>query len=50
LTRRIYIPLPDAPAREAIIQSKISKINHDIDEEGMKVILEITEGYSCADM
>ena len=50
LTRRIYIPLPDAPAREAIIESKISKINHEIDEEGMKTILEITEGYSCADM
>lgn len=50
LTRRIYIPLPDAPAREAIIESKISKINHEIDEEGMKTILDITEGYSCADM
>jgi SpoVK/Ycf46/Vps4 family AAA+-type ATPase len=50
LTRRIYIPLPDAPAREAIISHQIAKINHDIDEEGMKEVLRITDGYSCADM
>ena len=50
LTRRIYIPLPDEGAREAILSSKLSKVNHDIDESGMKKVLKLTEGYSCADM
>ena len=50
LTRRIYIPLPDSEARQAIIQSKISKVNNDVDEAGMKEILQLTEGYSCADV
>ena len=36
LTRRIYIPLPDGEARESIISSKLAKVNHEIDEEGMK--------------
>lgn len=39
LTRRIYIPLPDEGAREAILESKLSKVSHDIDEQGMKKIL-----------
>jgi spastin len=50
LTRRIYIPLPDGEAREAIIQHKISKVNHDIDETSLQNIVAMTNGYSCADM
>ena len=50
LTRRIYIPLPDKVAREAIIQSKISNVGNEIDEEGMSQIVDMTDGYSCADM
>ena len=50
LTRRIYIPLPDKEAREAIIQHQISKVNHDVDEDGFNQILSMCEGYSCADM
>ena len=50
LTRRIYIPLPDGEAREAIISSKLQKVNHEIGEEGMKELVNMTEGYSCADM
>jgi SpoVK/Ycf46/Vps4 family AAA+-type ATPase len=50
LTRRIYIPLPDPPAREYIIQSKIAKVNHNISKDGMGEVVALTEGYSCADM
>ena len=50
LTRRIYIPLPDYDARKAIIESKISKINHEIDENGTNEVIKMTNGYSCADM
>jgi SpoVK/Ycf46/Vps4 family AAA+-type ATPase len=50
LTRRIYIPLPDEEAREAIISSKLNKVNHDIDKDGYSNILSLTKGYSCADL
>ena len=50
LTRRIYIPLPDEPAREAIISSKLQKVNNSFKEEDMQQIIKITDGYSCADM
>lgn len=50
LTRRIYIPLPDSEAREAIISSKLEKVNHEIDEEALAEVVRMTEGYSAADM
>ena len=50
LTRRIYIPLPDEPAREAIIGSKLAKVNNSFSDEDMKKVIKITDGYSCADM
>lgn len=50
LTRRIYIPLPDSEARQAIIESQLDKVAHDIDEEGLKEMVRICDGYSCADM
>ena len=50
LTRRIYIPLPDSVAREAILSSKLEKVNHELDEAGVAEVVKMTEGYSCADM
>lgn len=50
LTRRIYIPLPDNEAREAILQSKLEKVNHELGTEGVAEVVKMTEGYSCADM
>ena len=50
LTRRIYIPLPDYEARKAILESKISKVNHELDDHGKSEVINMTEGYSCADM
>ena len=50
LTRRIYIPLPDKEAREAILEHQIKKVQHEIDEDGTNKILDMSEGYSCADM
>lgn len=36
LTRRIFMPLPDSPAREALILHKLKDANDDIKEEDMK--------------
>jgi spastin len=36
LTRRIFMPLPDAPAREALILHKLKDANDEIKEEDMK--------------
>lgn len=35
LTRRIYIPLPDSEARKALIEGKITNVNHDLGDEGI---------------
>lgn len=47
--RRIYIPLPDADAREAIfkLNTKGIELDNDVD---FKELAEITEGYSGADI
>ena len=50
MTRRIYIPLPDAEARKYILEAKLSKVNGSIDEAGKEEIVKMTDSYSCADM
>lgn len=50
LSRRIYLPLPDAPARKALIQSKITGLKTQISEEEMDIITQVTDGYSMADL
>lgn len=50
MTRRIYIPLPDAEARKYILESKLDKVNNMIDDAGKEEIVKMTDGYSCADM
>lgn len=32
------------------MESKLKKVNNDIDENGMINLIKMTEGYSCADM
>ena len=29
---------------------KLGKINHSIDEDNIKILMKMTDGYSCADM
>ena len=50
LTRRIYLPLPDDPARRAIIEYKLKDANHGLSEEEMVTLVGETQGYSCADL
>ena len=50
LTRRIYMPLPDVPAREALVEHKLKDANKAYSEDEFKEMLAITEGYSCADL
>ena len=49
-TRRIFMPLPDAPAREALIFSKLRDANIAIAPEETTLLLKMTEGYSCSDL
>ena len=44
------MPLPDGEARKAFLQHKLKDARDDISEENMMTLLEITEGYSCADL
>ncbi|EGC39209.1 hypothetical protein DICPUDRAFT_91262 [Dictyostelium purpureum] len=50
MSKRLYIPLPDFESRYALIKHLLKKERHDIVDEGMKEIAEISEGYSGADM
>ena len=50
LTRRIYIPLPDDEARKAIISGKLKNVNNNLGDDGIQSVVELSEGYSCADM
>lgn len=42
--------MPDGEAREAILRGKIEKVNHELDDAGVAEVVNMTEGYSCADM
>lgn len=48
--RRIYIPLPDVETRKALVTILLKKAEHEVDEEQIDKIVELTEGYSCADI
>ena len=51
LTRRIYMPLPDPPARRALLEHKLKDANKDIKEDEFNSVIDkITDGYSCADL
>ncbi|KPJ00151.1 Fidgetin-like protein 1 [Papilio xuthus] len=50
LVKRLYIPLPDANAREQIITNLLSTENNDLTRQDMAEIAVLTDGYSGADM
>ena len=50
MTRRIYMPLPDGEARKAFITYKLKDANSELSEEDEQTLIQITEGYSCADL
>lgn len=49
-TRRIFMPLPDEPAREALVFAKLKDAKLDISDEDKSQLLKMTEGYSCSDL
>jgi len=48
--KRIYIPLPDLPAREALLTRQLSKTPNQLNEDDIQYLAERTNGYSCSDM
>jgi len=50
LTRRIFMPLPDAEARLSMIKYKLKDATVEISDDEYTKLGEITEGYSCADL
>ncbi|XP_038046340.1 fidgetin-like protein 1 [Patiria miniata] len=50
LVKRLYIPLPEAPARRQIVQNLLAQQSYSLTEEELDRICQETDGYSGADM
>lgn len=50
LTKRIYIGLPDKEARKGQITKLLKTVSHKINKAQMETIVELTQGYSSADL
>jgi vacuolar protein-sorting-associated protein 4 len=48
--RRIYIPLPDLPARRAMFSIHIGKTPHNVQPHQFEELARLTEGYSGSDI
>ncbi|KAI8851990.1 P-loop containing nucleoside triphosphate hydrolase protein, partial [Chytridium lagenaria] len=48
--KKLYIPLPEAPARHHIISHLLSKQTHGLTEEEVQEIVKSTDGYSGSDV
>jgi vacuolar protein-sorting-associated protein 4 len=48
--KRIYIPLPDYPAREALLRKQLTKTPNVLQEGDVDELAQATNGYSCADL
>jgi len=48
--KRIYIPLPEKPAREYLLRKLTNKTKHTLNEEDFSELGERTEGFSGADI
>jgi spastin len=48
--KRIYIPLPDEDARNALIRHLLKKESHSLKEADIQWLVRITAGFSCADI
>ena len=44
------MPLPDAPAREALIEGKIKQVNVELSATDKAMLIQMTERYSFADL
>jgi vacuolar protein-sorting-associated protein 4 len=48
--KRIYIPLPDRPARKSLVLRKLQEANHNLTTKQINTIVVRTDGYSSADV
>jgi len=48
--KRIYIPLPDEPARYFLLKHNLDKNNHSISDQDIKKFTQMTEGLSGSDL
>lgn len=49
-TRRIYVGLPDAVARDALLSRLLQEEQHTIGTDELHHLAKTTEGYSCSDL
>lgn len=49
-TQRIYVPLPDAATRGAILRAKLARVPSAVDAAALADLVARTEGYSAADL
>jgi len=50
LVKRLYIPLPDGPARMQIVRNLLIGQKHEVSENDLEAIRERSKGYSGSDM
>ena len=50
LAKRLYIPLPDAPARVTLVTNLLHSQSHDLSETDMHWLCQRTDGYSGSDL
>ncbi|KAL8738521.1 MAG: hypothetical protein Q9181_000680 [Wetmoreana brouardii] len=48
--RRQYIPLPEAHVRESQLRTLLSHQKHNLNEDDIQVLVELTDGYSGSDI
>ena len=48
--KRIYIPLPEAPARAVMFKLHLGNTSHTLSEDDFRKLASATEGYSGADI
>mmetsp|Transcript_48953 Transcript_48953/g.72778 ORF Transcript_48953/g.72778 Transcript_48953/m.72778 type:complete len:565 (-) Transcript_48953:123-1817(-) len=48
--RRIYVPLPDEKARDALVLKMLESNPHNLTKRQIQQLVKNTEGYSCSDL
>ena len=48
--KRLYIPLPEALARQSLIARLLGKNSHNLSQQDIDAVVARTEGYSGADL
>eukprot|EP00903_Cladosiphon_okamuranus_P015055 g13928.t1 len=50
LSRRVYVPLPDPPARKALLSGLLGQHKGDVKGAALTSLVEMTDGYSGSDL